>query len=69
MGFEEEISIYLRTGMLTRIHAAQERATPLDLQLIIAHPEDRQGFFGARICGYYQRLQLNKRRLYEQLDR
>jgi hypothetical protein len=41
----------------------------LDLNIILSSPEDKEQYFGKSICSYYQNVQINKKRIYDEIGK
>lgn len=71
MSFEYEIVHYLRSGLLGRCGHCQKqgkKVPQVDFKMYFSSNEDKD-FFGQHICGYYQRISLNKKALYEEFGK
>ena len=41
----------------------------MDLNIILSNSEDKEHYFGKSICSYYQNVQINKKRMYDEIGK
>lgn len=68
LSFEQEICQYIKMGLyerqIQRLNGG-EKLSHLDLSFVLSSNKDYEKF-GHHICSYYQKVNLNKRKIYEE---
>lgn len=39
------------------------------MNIILSNSDDKEQYFGKSICSYYQNIQINKKRMYDEIDK